>query len=326
MRTIRRLALGASVLASLTMLGSAGGGALVSAQDQPTVRIGSDGFYESALVAEIYAQALEAAGFDVDRQLRIGTRVERAGAFTDGLIDMTPEYVGSGHAIFDPSVATTDGEQNARLLEDAYAAAGTEVTVLGLTEGQDSNAAAVRADTAEELGLSAMSDLADVQDQLRYGLTPECDTNPFCKDALETYGVVWPPEQRETLAACSGPMAEALNAEVIDFAWLCSTQPAIKDFGFVVLEDDLNTQAAENMAPLVRNDFLEQVDGGAETIAAILDPVSAAVTTDVLFDLGVRVGIDQEDLEDVAAEFLASLSMEDEMTDEGAAEGEDTAE
>ncbi len=47
MRSTRRLALGASILASIAMVGSAGGGAIVSAQDQPTVRIGSDGFYES---------------------------------------------------------------------------------------------------------------------------------------------------------------------------------------------------------------------------------------------------------------------------------------
>jgi osmoprotectant transport system substrate-binding protein len=307
MRDIRRLALGASLLASLAIVGTAGGGAIVSAQDEPTVRIGSDNFYESALMGEIYAKALEAAGFEVERVLRQGQRPERAPAFIDGLFDITPEYVGSGHAIFDPSVAGVDGEQNARLLEEAYAAAGTDVTVLGLTAGEDSNAGAVRADTAEELNLSKMSDLAAVQDELRFGLTAECDTNPFCKDALEAYGITWPPAQRETLAACSGPMAEALNGKAIDFGWLCSTQPAIKQFGFVVLEDDLTTQAAENIAPLVRNDFLEQIDGGADAIAAILDPVSAAVTTEVLFDLGVRVGIDQEDLEDVAEEFLASL-------------------
>ena len=172
MRTFRRLALGASLLASLAIVGTAGGGAIVSAQDQPTVRIGSDNFYESALMGEIYAQALEAAGFDVDRQFRLGTRVERAPAFNEGLVDLVPEFVGSGHAIFDASVATVDGEQNARLLEEAYAAAGTDVTVLGLTPGQDSNAGAVRADTAAELNLSKMSDLAAVQGGLRYGLTP----------------------------------------------------------------------------------------------------------------------------------------------------------
>lgn len=326
MRSSRRLALGASILASLAIAGATGGGAIVSAQDQPAVRIGSDDFYESALMAEIYAQALEAAGFQVDRQLRLGTRVERAAAFNEGLVDLVPEYVGSGHGIFDPSVATVDGEQNARLLEAAYAAAGTEVTVLGLTDGEDSNVGAVRAETADELGLARMSDLGAVQDQLRYGLTPECDTNPFCKDALEQYGVIWPPSERETLGACSGPMASALDSGLVDFAWLCSTQPAIREFGFVVLEDDLDTQAAENLAPLVRNDFLAQVDGGAEAIAAILDPVSAAVTTDVLFDLGVRVGVDQEDIEDVATEFLASLDLgggdmvEEEMASEAPSE------
>jgi osmoprotectant transport system substrate-binding protein len=53
---------------------------------------------------------------------------------------------------------------------------------------------------------------------------------------------------------------------------------------------------------------LELVDGGADAIAAILDPVSAALTTDVLTELGVRVAVDQEATEDVAADFLASLA------------------
>ena len=49
------------------------------------------------------------------------------------------------------------------------------------------------------------------------------------------------------------------------------------------------------------------MEGGAEALAAILDPVSAAVTTEILTELGVRVAIDQEDIEDVAADFLAGL-------------------
>ena len=96
MRSSRRLAFGASLLASLAIAGTAGGGALVSAQDQPTVRIGSDGFYESQLMAEMYAQALEANGFGVERQLAIGARPARVEAFESGQIDLTPEYVGSG--------------------------------------------------------------------------------------------------------------------------------------------------------------------------------------------------------------------------------------
>ena len=47
------------------------------------------------------------------------------------------------------------------------------------------------------------------------------------------------------------------------------------------------------------------MDGGAETVAAILDPVSAAITTEVLTELGVRIAVDQESIDDVAGEFLA---------------------
>ena len=317
MRSTRRLALGASILASLAIVGTAGGGAIVSAQEQPTVRIGSDGFYESVLLAEIYAQALEAEGFGVDRQLAIGARPARVEAFESGQIDLTPEYVGSGLGFYvvgaeDPDLAAIevsgDGETNRASLQQALEIAGVDATVLAITAGEDTNAAVVRGDTAEELGVSSISELAGVADQVTFGLPPECEVNALCRGALEDgYGIAWPPANLELLPPCGAEMAGALEGNAIDVAWLCSTQPIIAKNGWVVLEDDLDTQPAENLAPIVRNDFLESVDGGAETIAAILDPISAQVTTEVLTDLGARIAIDQEDIEDVAAEFLAGL-------------------
>lgn len=325
MRNRRRLALGASVLASLAIVGTAGGGAIVSAQDQPTVRIGSDNFYESKLLGEIYAQTLEAAGFSVDRQLGLGSRFDRVPAFEQGQIDLAPEYVGSGLGFYvaaaqaagDETLADVaalevggDGETNRANLQAAYDLQGIEATVLGITPGEDTNAASVRQDTADEFGLTTLSDVVAVADQLVFGLPPECETNSLCKGALEQYGLDFEALQKELLAACGAEIADALAGGAVDFGWLCSTQPAIAQNGFVVLEDDLQTQPAENLAPVVRNDFLAQVDGGAETIAAILDPVSAAITTEILTDMGVRVAVDQEDIEDVAAEFLASLPAE----------------
>ena len=316
MRSTRRLALGASLLASLAMVGATGGGAIV-AQDQPTVRIGSDGFYESQLMAEIYAQALEAEGFTVDRQLAIGARPARVEAFESGQIDLTPEYVGSGLDFYttnsdNPDVAALvksgDGEANRAGLQSALDLLGIGATVLAITAGEDTNAAVVRADTAEQYGLTSISDLVPIADELRFGLPPECEVNALCRGALEdTYGIAWPPAQLELLPPCGAEIAGALEGNAIDVAWLCSTQPIIAQNGWVVLEDDLDTQPAENLAPIVRNDFLDQVDGGADTIAAILDPISAAVTTDTLTELGVRIAIDQVDIDDVAAEFLASL-------------------
>jgi osmoprotectant transport system substrate-binding protein len=295
------------------MLGAAGA-VPVSAQEPPLIRVGSDDFYESRLMAEIYAQALEGAGFSVDRQLGLGSRDSRAPAFEEGQVDLVPEYVGSGLGYYvlgsdDPGLSALavsgDGEANRANLQAALTLLGIEATVLGMTPGEDTNAAVVRADTASELGLARLSDVAAVADQLVFGLPPECETRALCAGALEQYGLDFASLQKESLAACGAEIADALAGGAVDFGWLCSTQPAIAQNGFVVLEDDLDTQPAENIAPLVRNDLLARLEGGADAIAAVLDPVSAAITTDVLTQLGVRVAVDQEDIEDVAADFLA---------------------
>jgi len=317
MRISRRLAPGASLLASIAIVGAAGGGAAV-AQDSPTIITGSDDFYESALVAEIYAQALEAGGFSVERGGPLGARPARIAAFESGQVNLVPEYVGFGLEFFTrgpdaldavAAIATSgDAETDAASLQQVYDLLEIPGTVLGISEGQDTNAAVVRPDTAAEFGLATMSDLAAVQDELRWGLPPECEANAPCRGALEgSYGIAWPPAQLLPLPPCGAEIAGALEGDAIDVAWLCSTQPIIAQNGWVVLEDDLETQPPGNLAPVIRNDVLEQIEGGAGTVSSILDPVNAALTTPVLTELGVRVAVDQEDIEDVAADFLASL-------------------
>ncbi len=165
----------------------------------------------------------------------------------------------------------------------------------------------VRKDTSDSLGLTKMSQLAAVQDDLKWGLPADCDTNPLCAGALEEYGITYPPAQREALGACDVPMAQALEGKAIDLAELCSTQPAIAQFGFVTLEDDLETQPAENIAPLVRDDYLAKVDKAA--FAALLDAASAKMTTEELTRLGVEVAVDQKDIEDVAKDWLAKQGL-----------------
>jgi osmoprotectant transport system substrate-binding protein len=88
---------------------------------------------------------------------------------------------------------------------------------------------------------------------------------------------------------------------VVDVAELCSTQPAIGQFNFVVLEDDLSTQPAENLVPLVRTEFL---DAAPADFAETLNAVSAAMTTESLARLGVEVSVQNRSVADVAAEWL----------------------
>ncbi|MER3418001.1 MAG: hypothetical protein C4343_02570, partial [Chloroflexota bacterium] len=209
-----------------------------------------------------------------------------------------------GLGYYDPSKVSSDPAKNKQALQEILNGKGGGITVLAYTPGEDTNAFVVRKDTANQYGLAKMSDLTAVQDQLKWGLPPECETNPLCRGALETaYGIRWPPKQIELLAACDAPIAEALNSGAVDVAELCSTQPAIGQFRFVALEDDKQTQPAENIAPLVRNDYLAKL-GDRTAFEQLLDRVSAKITTQVLIDLGVKVAVEQQGEADVARAWL----------------------
>jgi osmoprotectant transport system substrate-binding protein len=301
MRFSRVAALGATMLVALAACSSGGG-----SSTKADIRIGSDGFYESKLVAEMFAQVLEADGYKVTRNLGIGARQVRQPALEQGQIDLSPEYVGSGLGYYDKTAPTGDGPTNREALAKVLQPKG--ISVISISPGEDTNAAVVRKDTADEFKLAKMSDLAAVQDQLKWGLPPDCDTNPLCKDALESYGITYPPKQREALAACDAPIAEALDNKGVDLGWLCSTQPAIAQKGFVVLDDDKNTQPAENMTALVRDDYLAKL-GDKAAFQERLDKVLALLTTDELTKLGVEVAVEQKSVEDVAKEFLTANAL-----------------
>jgi osmoprotectant transport system substrate-binding protein len=327
MRTPRVLALGMTLLV-LVGACSTGGGTSSAPSTAPSVaapstavstapsapaseaakapiKIGSDNFYESKLMGEIYAQVLENAGYTVERKFGLGSRQERIPTMDAGQIDLVAEYVGSGLGFYDKTKISGDGQANADALQAAIKSKG--LTVLGISPGQDTNAFVVRAEDATSKSLTKLSDLAAIQDTLKWGLPSDCDTNPLCSGALKDYGIKYPPKQRTALGACDVPMATALQGKAIDVAELCSTQPAIVQFGFVVLEDDKKTQPAENIAPIVRDDYLAKVDAAA--FKALLDAVSAKVTTDALTEMGKEVAIDQKDVGEVAKAFLTAQGL-----------------
>ena len=296
MRGFRKLALGATTLAVVLAACSSGGGS------KPTIKVGSDGFYEAKLMAEIYAQALEANGYPVNRDgIGIGGRKVTAPALENGQIDLKPEYIGSGLAFYEPGKQTGDPAANARELQNVLTGKGGGITVLNSTPAQDQNAFVVRRETADQFHLAKMSDLTAVASQLKFGVATDCDTNPVCGAALKSaYGI--DVSGATKLAACDTPMAQALVGKTIDVGELCSTQPDIVVNNFVLLQDDKQTQPADNIAPLVRNDYLAKVDKAA--FSKILNDVSAKMDTATLTDLGKQVSVDKKDIAAVAKAWL----------------------
>ncbi len=299
MRLNRALALGAAMLVLL--------GACTSGGSKPSIKIGSDGFYEAKLMAEIYAQALEAKGYSVDRTgIGLGARKVTAPALESGQIDLKPEYIGSGLSYYEAGKQTGDPKANQTELQNVLNGKGGGITVLDYSPAQDQNAFVVRKETADSLKLTKMSDLAAVQGQLKFGLATDCPTNPVCGQALKVaYGL--DTSKATLLAACDTPMADALKNKTIDLGELCSTQPDILVNGFVVLQDDKATQPADNLAPLVRNDFLAKVDKAA--FEKILNDVSAKMDTATLTDLGKQVAVDKKDILVVAKQWLKDAGL-----------------
>jgi osmoprotectant transport system substrate-binding protein len=301
MRTSRRLALGAIALALLVGACSTGGGS------KPTIKIGSVGFDEAKVMAEIYAQALEANGYTVDRAgYGLGDRAVVAPAIESGQIDLQPEYIGSRLGAYEGGTPGSDAAANLTALQAKLTP--KNLTALNYTPAVDTNAFVVRQETATEFNLTKMSDLAAVQDQLKFGLATDCLTNAVCGapgGALQgAYGIT--PETLATatlLGACTTPMADALKNGTIDVAELCSTGPEIIVNGWVTLEDDLHTQPADNISPIVRNDYLAKLSD-PEAFKKILNDVSAKIDTPTLALLYKQVAIDHMDLADVARTWL----------------------
>ena len=305
MRLTRMLALGASMLVLLSACSTGGGSPQpttgASSAGKPTIKLGSDAFYESKLMAEIYGQALEAKGYTVDRTaIGLGTRKVTAAALESGKFDLKPEYIGSGLAFYS-GTATGDPAANAASLQTILTGKGGGITVLNYSPAADQNAFVVTKATADGKHLATLSDTTAVAGQLKFGVATDCATNAVCAAALKTaYGLDL--SSALPLSACDQPMADAIKAGTIDVGELCSTQPDIAKNGWVVLTDDKHTQPADNIAPLVRNDLLAKVD--MASFEKILNDVSAKMTTDALTKLNAEFVFDKKDIAVIATEWL----------------------
>jgi osmoprotectant transport system substrate-binding protein len=150
-----------------------------------------------------------------------------------------------------------------------------------------------------------MSDLAPVADQLVLGGPPECPQRPFCQPGIEqVYGAKF--KDFKPLDP-GGPLTvAALEGKQVDVALLFSSDAVIAQKDFVVLEDDKKLQAADNVAPVVRDDLLSQAPADFKTL---LNGVSAKLTTEELTGLNKQVGVDRMEPRDVAGAWLKAKGL-----------------
>lgn len=300
MRRSRSYVLGAALLAFGLVLGACGSGgdddesaSGGGGEEKGQITVGDDSFAESQIVAEMYAQVLENAGYEVDRQ-STKSREVRLPAMESGEIDVAPEYLATLVSVLDPKAGRVSDPAEAVTLLNDDLLMDQGLHVLEPSEAVDTNVFVVTQDLAEKY--TTLSDLTPDAPDLTLGGPAECPTRPYCIPGLkDVYGIEF--GKFEPLEY--GPATvEALKQEAVDVALLFSTDGTIGAENLVVLEDDKGLQAADNITPLINTDV------HTDELEELLNGVSAVLTTDAVTELNERVNVDQEDPADVAADFL----------------------
>lgn len=299
-RRARRPVLALAVAGALGLSACGGGGdplASSSSDGEETaaagdVVVGSADFSESILLAHIYAGALKAEGVEAAAKTGIGSREVYLKALEEGSVDIVPEYTGGLALYHDDEFAESDPDKTYEGLKKVLPKG---MTVLEKSAAENKDSMVVTEETAKDEDLETVEDLKDVADEMTLGAPSEFKTRAQGIPGLEkTYDITFNSfRPLKPGQATNG----ALQNGQIDVANIFSTDPAIPENDFVILEDSKKLFGSQNIVPLVRTDSEEKV-------AEALDAVSAKLTTEKLQKLLKRTDVDKEDPETVAEDFL----------------------
>lgn len=278
-------------LLALSLLGTSIGTAVASAaatarpnaSTLPTIIIGNEGFTESYIMQDIYADLLTNAGFKVSLLSQASTtRQEEIPALEAGKVDLVPDYAGSLLVYLAPN-----DQKQAGSLTTAEAAANTILgkkgaAVLSGTLGLDQNVFVVTDATKAKDHLSTITSIKPYASKWVFGAPPECSKNYFCLPGLEqVYKLKF---KQVTSLDESGPnTVAALKGGSAQIVELFSTDNIISTDKFYVLTDNKGLEPADHLVPVIRTAF------NTAAVRAALAKVNSALTTSVLTQLDAAV-------------------------------------
>lgn len=291
-----------TVLAALatTVLVACGGGPGDEEGGKGEIIVGSKNFTEQFILGEMYAQTLEANGYDVTKKLDLGNVTILDRALQSGEIDTYPEYTGTslvtalGYEGPQPETPEATYEKAKELYEKRDPAA----TLLEQAGFDNNYAIAVRKDVAEEYGLETLADLAEASPELVFASFSEFqqreDGFPNIK---ENYDVNF---KDIPVVNDLGLRYQALKQGDADVAVGFTTDGQLRSDDLVVMEDEKNIWPFYHPAPVIRMDFLDE----HPDVAEIINSVTGSLDLKTMQTLNGRVDLDREDPEAVARDYL----------------------
>ena len=263
------------------------------------ITIGSKNFTEQYVLGEIYAQALEAAGYDVTKELDLGPEQVAYRALQAGEVDAYPEYTGTALTSFfgyQTDEVPSDPVEAYELAKEEYAKEG----VTAPAQGPFDNTYVITStqETADGLGNpQTVSELADAEgaDDLSIAGFPECRQRTDCLLGLED-AYNYTPEFVSTES-----QYEALDQGEADLLFGFGTDGALSTDTYYTYEDDQNLFPPYHIVLSMRDETAEAIGPeGMDVVERVQEPL----TDEVMRELNARVDLDREKPEDVAADYL----------------------
>jgi osmoprotectant transport system substrate-binding protein len=300
-----------ALLAALALLGLAAcgnvgssGGSGSSAEDEsggPPITVGSKNFTEQYVLGELYAQALEAKGFNVEKKLDLGSAAIADKALQNGQIDMYPEYTGTSLVeIFKQEEQPDTPEATYQKAKQLYTERDPADTMLTPAPFNNTYGIFVRKDVAGEYDLKTIADLAEVSPKLAFVLFSEFKNREDGYPNMQKNYPAFDFGDFVIVNSIGGPIYQGVLQGEGDVGVGFTTDSQLASDELVVLEDPKSIWPFYYPAPVVRSDVLEQNPKMEE----VLNSVSETLDADTMRQLNAQVDIEQEDPEDVAAEHL----------------------
>jgi glycine betaine/choline ABC-type transport system substrate-binding protein len=265
-----------------------------------SITVGSKNFTEEYILGEIYAQGLEAAGYDVKTKLNLGSETIAKKAIEDGQISGYPEYTSTALGTFFQVPADkipSDAQQ-------AYDMAKAELAKEGLvayppTPFADSNAVGTLTSTADKLGLKTISDLKGKSQNMVLAGSPECRERIDCLVGLEqNYGLQF----KQFKPVDIGLRYTVLDKGDADLSIVFTSDAVLANSNkYTILEDNKGLIPAGNVIFIASKKVANEA---GPDFGATIQKVQGNLTLPVIQELNSRVDIDKQEPAKVAHDYL----------------------
>jgi len=263
---------------------------------KPTIKVGSKDFTESLILSELYALALEKQGYKVERKFNLGSAVVHT-SLVNGDIDFYPEYTGTALL----SILKEQPRFDSKEVYDEVAAKYKEKFKLIWLEpsvANDGQGLVISKKASDKYNIHTITDLQKNAGKIRFASQGQFDERADGLPALvKTYGAF---KFKDEKIYDNGLKYDVIHNDKADLAVAYTTEGELSKDEFVVLQDDKQVWPPYNIAPVIRQDLLNN----NPEISGILNKVTSKVDNKTIIKLNAEVDIDKKEYTQVAKNFF----------------------